>query len=49
MSPLIAQGIVFLELKGQWHFIRPMGDIEWNFDRFHSFMVTVLNALTARI
>ncbi len=49
MSKLIAEGVVFLELDGKWNYIRPMSDIEWNFERFHSFMVAVLNALNARI
>lgn len=49
LSKLLAEGIVFLEIRGKWHYIRPMSDIEWNFEWFHSFMVSVLTALTARI
>jgi hypothetical protein len=49
MSKLIEEGVVFLEIRGKWFYIRPMMDIEWNFDRFHSFMVSVLNALNARL
>jgi hypothetical protein len=49
MSKLLAEGIVFLQIRGKWSYIRPMSDIEWNFERYHRFMVAVLNALKARI
>ena len=49
MSKLTAEGVVFLEMKGKWHYIRPMSDIEWNFERFRHFMSAVLNDLTARL
>ena len=49
MSKLLSEGVVFLELRGKWHYIRPMTDILWNFERFHVFMVAVLNALSARV
>jgi hypothetical protein len=49
MSKLLSEGVVFLELRGKWHYIRPMTDILWNFERFHCFMVAVLDALSARI
>ncbi len=49
MSRLLAEGTVFFEVRGKWYSIRPMSDIEWNFERFHRFMVDVLNALQARI
>jgi hypothetical protein len=49
LSKLLAEGIVFLQVKGKWSYIRPMSDIEWNFERYHRFMVAVLNALKARV
>ena len=45
----VADGLVPIEIDGKQCFIRPMNDIEWNFNKFHSFMVKVLNALLARI
>lgn len=49
MSKQIAEGVVFLEIRGKGYFIKPMIDIEWNFDRYHEFLVKVLNACKARI
>ena len=45
----VADGLVPIEIDGKQGFIKPMNDIEWNFNKFHSFMVKVLNALLARI
>jgi hypothetical protein len=45
-SKLIAEGVVFVEIHGQWSYIFPMIDTEWNFVRYHQFMVSVLSALT---
>jgi hypothetical protein len=49
MSKLLAEGIVFLQIQGKWSYIRPMSDIEWNFERYHRFMAAVLNAVRARL
>ncbi len=46
---VVADGLVPMEIDGQQVFIKPMNDIEWNFGKFHSFMVKVLKALLARI
>ena len=40
----IAEGVVFIEIKGKWYFMHPLADTEWNFRKFHNFMVKVLNA-----
>jgi hypothetical protein len=48
MSKLIANSIVFLEIRGKWCYIDPMADIRWNFERFHDFTDSVFKALNRR-
>jgi hypothetical protein len=45
MMEIIEEGVVPLEIKGKPHYIRPMSDIEWNFERFHTFLAAVLGDL----
>ncbi len=45
----IAEGVVLIEIKGKWGFISSMDDIEWNFQKFHNFLTSVLNACGKRI
>ncbi len=48
-SKKILDDAILIEAKGKYGFIRPMADIEWNFNKFHSFMVRVLEACEKRI
>jgi hypothetical protein len=45
----VAEGMVKIEIDGNYFLIRPMSDIGWNFDRFHAFLEKVLNACATRI
>jgi hypothetical protein len=45
----VAEGMVKIKIDGKYFLIRPMSDIEWNFDKFHAFLTTVLETCAARI
>jgi hypothetical protein len=45
----LADGVVFVQTDSERYFVNPMYDIEWNFDKFHSFMVKVLRACTEKL
>jgi hypothetical protein len=45
----LADGAVFVQTDSESYFVNPMYDIEWNFDKFHSFMVKVLRACTEKL
>lgn len=48
-NELVADDILHLEIDGEQFFIRPLNDIDWNFDKFHAFMTKVLKACAARL
>jgi hypothetical protein len=48
-SEELLDGVVFVDIKGKPGFVNPMNDIEWNFNKFNSFMVKVLEACKQRI
>lgn len=39
-----AEGMVLVEINGKQGFIRPMSDIEWNFNKFHRFVERTFTA-----
>jgi hypothetical protein len=45
----VAEGMVKIAIDGKNYLIRPMSDIEWNFDRYHAFLTRVLVACCRRI
>jgi hypothetical protein len=41
--------VLLVEIKGKYGFIHPMADIEWNFNKFHTFLDKVLEACRLRL
>jgi hypothetical protein len=45
----VADNMVLVKTAENQYFLNPMADIEWNYQKFHSFMLKVLKACQARL